>query len=261
MINCSNNYNSQTFRDFEIKSQKYTVRLALNREEVEKALRLRFYVFNVELGEGLDESYSKKLDEDCYDKFCHHLIIIEHATNEVIGTYRIQDSDSAREGFGFYTENEFDLSNFPEFIKTNAFELGRACIDMNHRNGRVLYMLWKGLAKYMILSNKRYLFGCCSITSQNPDEGRAIYEYLKQGNYIDANYFANVTPDFECLTLSSELGYNQKVEIPQLFKLYLELGCKVCSPPALDKDFKTIDFLILLDIDSISKETRALFLK
>ncbi len=260
MIKVSKDYNSQTINNFEISSQKYTVRLAQNREEIEKALKLRFDVFNVELCEGLEISYVNKLDEDCYDEFCYHLIILENATNLVVGTYRIQDSDRAAEGFGFYTENEFDLSTFPDIIKTDAFELGRACIDFRYRNGRVLYMLWKGIAKFMVLLNKTYLFGCCSIASQNPSEGKAVYEHLKNSGFVSNTYFANVTPNYECLSLVDSSRFDLKVEIPQLFKLYLELGCKVCSKPALDKDFKTIDFLILLNLDSFSKESRALFL-
>tara|TARA_R110002096_G_scaffold86990_6_gene199831 strand:+ start:19721 stop:20503 length:783 start_codon:yes stop_codon:yes gene_type:complete len=260
MIKVSNDYDSQTIRNFEISSQKYTVRLAQNREEIEKALKLRFVVFNVELGEGLEESYVNKLDEDRYDEFCYHLIIIENATKGVVGTYRIQDSDSAAEGFGFYTENEFDLSSFPDIIRTDAFELGRACIDIRHRNGRVLYMLWKGIAKFMNLLNKKYLFGCCSITSQNPSEGLAVYEHLKMGGFVSDTYFAEVTPNYECLSFIDSPCSDLKVEIPQLFKLYLELGCKVCSKPALDREFKTIDFLILLNLNSFSRESRALFL-
>ena len=247
-------------KDFEIQSHKYTVRLARNREEIEAALRLRFYVFNIELGEGLDESYEKMMDEDKYDRFCDHLIVFENSSGEVVGTYRMQDNDQASKGYGFYTSNEFEISAFPENILDDAFELGRACIDLEHRNGRVLYLLWKGLAKYMLLSGKRYLFGCCSITSQDPNEGEAYYDFLKVEGYFHEQYFANVTEPYNCLDKVDSV-FQGTVKIPQLFRLYLELGCKVCSPPALDTTFKTVDFLILLDLKTISEESKALFLK
>ena len=145
--------------DWEISSGKYSVRLAKNRDEIESALRLRFYVFNVELGEGLQESYDSKMDEDKYDQYCDHLIVIENKTNQVIGTYRVQDNESAEEGEGFYTANEFKIDALPNSILSDAFELGRACIDKEHRNGRVLFLLWRGLAKYMI---------CLLYTSPSP---------------------------------------------------------------------------------------------
>ncbi len=245
---------------FEISGGKYTVRLAQSREEVESALRLRFYVFNIELGEGLDESYEKKLDEDKYDNHCDHLIVIENTTNEVIGTYRVQDNESAESGEGFYTANEFNISEFPNEILSDAFELGRACIDQDHRNGRVLFLLWRGLAKFMMLSGKRYLFGCCSITSQNPAEGVAYFNLLKEENHMHDKYLIEVKEEYTCFPSENDT-FEDNLKLPQLFRLYLDIGCKVCSPPALDTQFKTIDFLILLDLETISEQTKALFLK
>ncbi|MEP2446517.1 MAG: GNAT family N-acyltransferase [Balneola sp.] len=254
------NMNTEIKSEWEISSGKYSVRLAENREEIESALRLRFYVFNVELGEGLQESYDTKMDEDVYDQYCDHLIVLENKTNQVIGTYRVQDNEIAEEGEGFYTANEFKIDVLPDSILSDAFELGRACIDKDHRNGRVLFLLWRGLAKYMMLLNKRYLFGCCSITSQNPAEGLSYYAHLKEEGYLHKDYLIDVEEEYVC-EVSSKTSFSGEVKIPQLFQLYLDVGCKVCSPPALDKEFKTIDFLILLDLETLSEQTRALFLK
>lgn len=260
MNNFPNQKQHQKKSTFEVSSGRYTVRLAQNREEVESALRLRFHVFNIELGEGLDESYDSKMDEDKYDQFCDHLIVIENSASKVIGTYRLQDNDSAEAGEGFYTANEFSILNFPDFILNDAFELGRACIDIDHRNGRVLFLLWRGLAKYMILSAKRFLFGCCSITSQNPVEGLAYFKHLQENDFMHTEHFITVQKEYLCKK-GTQQDFNEKIKLPQLFRLYLDIGCKVCSPPALDKQFKTIDFLILLDLETISEQTKALFLK
>lgn len=251
----------QILSALEIVSQKYTVYLAKNREEVEQALRLRFEVFNLELGEGLQESYDKGMDEDKYDSQCDHLLVYENATGKVIGTYRMQSSDMAMKGYGFYTYEEFDLGLFPGDILDNAVELGRACIHKDHRNGRVLFLLWRGLAKYMELSGKRYLFGCCSITSQDPNIGSIAHNYLREKNYYHPDYFADVQPKFECLGCSDPNIKEASIELPQLFRLYLDQGAKVCSPPALDRSFKTIDFLILLDVQSLSDDSKTLFFR
>lgn len=259
-----NNFSEQEKIDkaanFEVSSGKYTVRLAKNRKEVESALRLRFHVFNIELGEGLEESFVSKMDEDEYDEHCDHLIVLENSTSKVIGTYRVQDNESAEKGKGFYTENEFNISSLPELILNDAFELGRACIDLNHRNGRVLFLLWRGLAKYMILSDKRFLFGCCSITSQNPSEGRAYFKHLQNNDFMHPQYLVSVKENYLCKADGYQ-AFTDSIKLPQLFRIYLDIGCKVCSPPALDRQFKTIDFLILLDLETISEQTRALFLK
>jgi putative hemolysin len=36
--------------------------------------------------------------------------------------------------------------------------------------------------------------------------------------------------------------------IPRLLSAYLALGAAICGPPALDREFRTIDFLTWLDV-------------
>lgn len=261
-MNASSNTTSSTkVTDLLIPGHKYSVKIAENRSEVEEALKLRFDIFNIELGEGLDSSFDLEMDEDEYDAQCHHLLVIENKTEKVIGTYRMQDNAMAKSGNGFYTQSEFDLNKFPQEVLDNVVELGRACIHMDHRSGRVLFLLWRGLAKYLQLSNKRYLFGCCSITSQNPSEGKVINDHLLNEGLYHSKYDIPVQDEFECLSSSDQFEHHDGVNIPQLFRLYLDVGVKVCGGPALDKTFKTIDFLILLDKEDLSDQSKALFLR
>src|SRR5262245_52611891 len=59
---------------------RYAARLARSVHEVRRAQQLRFEVFNLEIGEGLAESYATGLDVDPFDEFCDHLIVEEVAT-------------------------------------------------------------------------------------------------------------------------------------------------------------------------------------
>jgi putative hemolysin len=36
-----------------------------------------------------------------------------------------------------------------------------------------------------------------------------------------------------------------------LFRAYLEISGRICGPPAIDREFKTIDFLTLVDLASL----------
>ncbi|MTI86696.1 MAG: GNAT family N-acetyltransferase [Balneolaceae bacterium] len=246
---------------FNINSHKYTVRLAVNRQEVEKALQLRFQVFNLELGEGLESSFKNRMDEDEYDDQCDHLLVIEKDSNAVIGTYRMQDSEMAHNGNGFYTANEFEINQLSSDILGDAVELGRACVHKDHRNGRVLYLLWRGLAHYLIHTKKRFLFGCCSLTTQDPEEGKQVYSYLQQNDYIHPSIQIDVHPKYQCLDEARGVLKPEAVELPKLFQLYLDVGTTVCSAPALDQVFKTIDFFILMDIKNLSDQTKTLFFR
>jgi putative hemolysin len=46
------------------------------------------------------------------------------------------------------------------------------------------------------------------------------------------------------------------VAIPPLFRVYLEMGAKVCSEPAIDRQFGVIDFLIVLDLEELDGRTQ-----
>jgi putative hemolysin len=53
-------------------------------------------------------------------------------------------------------------------------ELGRACVQREHRDSMVLMLLWKGIFRYACETGTRYLVGCSSLTSQDPAEGQTI---------------------------------------------------------------------------------------
>jgi putative hemolysin len=52
----------------------------------------------------------------------------------------------------------------------------------------------------------------------------------------------------------------ETVKIPKLLRAYLTLGAGICGPPALDRQFKTIDFLTLLDLETLPALARRKFL-
>jgi putative hemolysin len=45
-----------------------------------------------------------------------------------------------------------------------------------------------------------------------------------------------------------------------LLRAYLAIGAKICGPPAIDREFGTIDFLTLLDLHKLPAIVRAHFL-
>src|SRR5438093_13369347 len=164
------------------KPTKYAARLAQNADEVRLAQRVRFEVFNVELGEGLAESHATGLDVDPFDQFCDHLIVEHMATGEVVGTYRLQTGQLAAANLGYYSEREFDFAPY-ESLRCEMIELGRACVHADHRNFTLLNLLWRGIARYACERNARFLVGCSSLTSQDPLDGIAMYEQLR-GKYL-----------------------------------------------------------------------------
>lgn len=239
---------------------KYKLRFASTLAELEAVQRLRFEVFNLELGEGLEESYATGLDQDRFDPVCHHLMIDDAKTGKVVGTYRIQTLEMAEAHGGFYSADEFDLEGLPADVLANAIEIGRASVALECRNQKVLFLLWRGLAAYMQENAKRFLFGCCSLTSQDPADGKWVMDYLEQHDHCHPQYVVQPQPDWACYEAGFDPGPpREKIKLPRLFRTYMRYGAKVCGPPAIDRIFKTIDYLVLLDADELDGMTRALF--
>lgn len=244
-----------------VDNNRYVVRFARTVDDIHAAQRLRFEIFNLELGEGLEDSYQLERDVDPYDEQCHHLLVIERSSGNIIGTYRMQTFKIAQKGRGFYTEEEYDIKALPSHMLKHSVEVGRACIQKEHRNGRVLYLLWRGLAKYLMHTQSRYLFGCCSITSQDETKAWQVMDYLQRNNLLHPQLRAETKPAYECGPVDVDPSAWKDVKLPQLFRLYMDLGAKVCSPPAIDREFKTIDYLVILDTDVLDERTRTLFFK
>lgn len=225
--------------------------IATTEHEVRLAQELRFRIFNLELGEGLKASAQTGRDADPFDKVCNHILIWDD--NAVIGTYRAQTGRmAAASGLGYYGSTEFDFGPF-EPIRDKLVELGRACVDGKYRRDmRVLGLLWQGIADYAKNHGAKYLCGCSSLTSQDPAEGAAMYEELRRKHLAPVKFRTVPTPKFVCSM--EKLGPKPK-KIPKLLRAYLSLGATICGPPALDDEFKTIDFMTLLDLDDIKPVT------
>ena len=240
----------------EIAEGRYQVRFARTERELDELLKLRYEVFNLELGEGLDSSHATGRDRDEFDAVCHHLIVVERDSDRIVGTYRLQTSAMAASHLGCDSDAEFDLSRLPASVLDDAVELGRACIALEHRNTQVLFLLWKGLARYLVATGQRYLFGCSSLTSQDPAEGWAVMALLEKRGQVHPELQAPPRPGFECARGGVFEG---RVKIPKLFRVYLRHGALVCSPPVIDRRFKTIDYLVIFDVTGLDEKRFRIF--
>jgi putative hemolysin len=252
---------------------RYRLRLAENVEDRDAACRLRFKVFNLELGEGLESSYQTGLDTDQFDIFCEHLLVEDKLTGRVVGTYRMQSGATAARNLGYYSEQEFEFAPY-EPLRADILELGRASIDRDHRTPEVLTLLWRGIAQYASTMGLRYLIGCSSLTSKDPTEGWQVYRQLEHYR-VSPEFETAPTADYVCPSEqegahaqplpcqqdpSKRISAPIQASVPKLLKTYLATGARVCCPPAWDREFGTIDFLTLLDLKLLSPSARNRFL-
>jgi len=260
---------------------RYRLRLAESVEDRDAACRLRFKVFNIELGEGLESSYLTGLDTDQFDLFCEHLLVEDkqedNPARRIVGTYRMQSGETAARNLGYYSEQEFNFAPY-EPLRAGILELGRASIDREHRTPEVLTLLWRGIAQYATDMGLRYLIGCSSLNSKNPAEGWQMYRQLEHYR-VSQEFETNPTAAYAC-PIEHEDAQSQPspilkdqvdlpdaqqpvapaVKVPKLLKTYLAIGARIAAPPAWDREFGTIDFLTLLDLRLLSSSARNRFL-
>jgi putative hemolysin len=233
----------------------FRISLAQSPADLVECQRLRYNVFNVELGEGLSTSDRSGLDIDPFDSFCDHLMVRDLETGKLVGTYRLQTGEVARRNLGYYGNQLFDFSVY-EPIRRKVLELGRACVHIDYRNIMVLHALWKGIAVYSMRNDSRYLLGCSSISSQDENAGVAMYDSLKEKYLVEPELRTTPQPGNECRSNGAHVTAGRP---PRLFRAYLEISGRICGPPAIDREFKTIDFLTLVDLANLPDRVRTRF--
>ena len=236
---------------------QFLIKLAESEAEIEKAFRLRYRIFNLEQGKGLESANDAGIDKDEFDKYCMHLIVVEKKSGEVVGTYRIHFGEVARSAIGFYSAREYEIKGL-ENIARESIEVGRSCVSPEYRTGSVVALLWRGINELLFRSKMSYLFGCVSLETTSPADGWALFEYFKENNGVSELLSSHPTEKFilqrpqddEVKKRAADRKHISNI-IPPLFKGYLRLGAKICGEPARDDEFGTIDFFIILNLNEI----------
>lgn len=245
--------------------KNFTVKIAETDFEIKKAQHLRYKIF-------LKDKKTKnkpinnlfKRDFDFYDKVSDHIIIIDNNINNnenVVGTYRLLRGNFAKIYKGFYTEQEFDISNLKKhFSNSNMLELGRSCVHIDYRSGIILKLLWQGISNYINNYKIKILFGCASFHGTDPKKFRNEFNLLRK------NFCLN--DDFNVKSLQKNPIHFQTLQdekmvfknLPPLIKGYLRAGGMMSKDYFIDKEFNTIDFCVVVFTDQIIDRYKNKFL-
>ena len=222
-----------------------------------------------------NEGTGKSIDIDKFDDYYVHLFVWNNVKNEIVGAYRLGQTDRIlrkRGKEGLYTSTLFNYrTELPRQI-CPALELGRSFVRPEHqRSYAALMLLWKGVFSY-VARNPRYniLFGAVSINNQySPTSRQLIAAFLRQNN--DLPHLAKLVKPKNPLRRERIRGWNHKAEntgiedindiaaliadletdqkdIPILLKKYLKLSGNMLGFN-VDADFgNVLDGLVLVDL-------------
>ncbi|MDK2064456.1 GNAT family N-acyltransferase [Aliarcobacter butzleri] len=235
--------------------------------------RLREISFR-KVGEGVN----KKRDIDKYDVYYQHIILYDKNELEIVGAYRIGNSDMIFKEFGtkgFYSNTLFQFNDEFMFYLQNSIELGRSFVQPKYWGTRALDYLWYGIGTYVKANpNIKYMFGPVSISGAFPAIAKDMlvfyynYYYSSEKNLVEArtpfSYSSHIHDIKEFFTLEDKKRdfkslkialSNIGVNVPTLYKQYSELtlddGVKFLDFN-VDKNFgDCIDSFILVEIDKI----------
>ncbi|MEE9374876.1 MAG: GNAT family N-acyltransferase [Rhizobiaceae bacterium] len=230
-------------------------RLAISRDEIIAAQRLRYQIFYQEMEAVCDQQIARyQLDADNFDTHCHHLLVLDGS--QIVGTYRLLlDTDAKRAG-GFYTQTEFDLA---PLLKTNkhlrCLELGRSCIVPAYRNKRTIELLWAGIWAFAQQHNVGLMFGCASFAGTKPELHRRAFSWLHDHARLGAEEDCmSRTKTTVPLSNSMSPSPSRRLafkQMPPLLKGYLRVGAKIGSEAVIDHQFGTVDVLVVLKVAEI----------
>lgn len=250
----------------DIDDRHLEVRLASAEPDRLAAERLRYRVFVEELGgDGPLVDHAGRFERDAFDPFCDHLVLIDTrqdvaALDHVVGVYRLLTDEKAAAAGRFYTEGEYDIS----VLKTSGrrlLELGRSCIDPDHRGGLALRQLWLGLADYVAERQAEVLFGVASL------HGTDIAALAQPLSHLHHEHLA--PPELRVRALEAHYQRMDLIprdridrvaamrDVPALIKSYLRLGGFVGDGAFVDHAFNTTDVCFVMDTARMSAEARA----
>ena len=205
-------------------------------------------------------SKTKQSDSDEYDKFCDHLVVIDKSVADdfVVGTYRLLLKPKFLARQRFYSESEFDISNLLDGNKSTLLEAGRSCVHEQYRDGRIIRLLWRGLATYIVNNRVDLIFGCASFPSSNYKlfikQLSYLYHYHKTPKSLSTRPVKNLRANFNIMNKNKIDIEKEFRNLPPLIKAYIRVGAWIGPGAIVDSKFDTTDVLIVLNSKKILKK-------
>ncbi len=256
----SNLFKNESRINIEFCYGTYLVKIIKNNDPLmANVKKLRFNSF-------FDESQVNAVDTDEFDELCDHLVVIDQSISNdyIVGTYRLLFRSSNNLNKTFYSQSEFDISNLLN-KNVSLLEAGRSCVRKEYRDGRIIKLLWRALATYIIRSKVGYIFGCASFPSSNHKQFSKQLSYLHHNHNPSKNLetypLKSLRANFEIYNkdqLNNECEFRS---LPPLIKAYLRVGAYVGRGAVIDQIFNTTDVLIILDTKKLIKKYSNLSLK
>ncbi|WP_036280878.1 GNAT family N-acetyltransferase [Methylocystis sp. ATCC 49242] len=240
-------------------------RLARGKKEIRRAQRLRYDIFYKEGGAIPDARTAfTRRDADRFDKYCDHLIVIDHAAKNrrgkvkprIVGAYRLLRDEMAAKAGGFYSADEYDIEPLlARHAGKRILELGRSCVLAEYRSKRTIELLWRGLLAYVRAHDIDVMIGCASFPGVSPLAHAQALSYLAHYASADGVWSVKARNDlYKSMALLPKDALDVKSAreaLSPLIKGYMRLGARFGDGAVVDIKFNTTDVFVVMPVAEI----------
>ncbi|MEJ6398126.1 GNAT family N-acetyltransferase [Yoonia sp. 208BN28-4] len=213
-----------------LRQTRYTARFAQTRDAITACQALRRQAFFGEEG----------LDQDAFDPLCQHLMIIDCATDQLVGTTRFAIFEQGDDLSRSYTAQSYDLTALHGVTGAVA-EVGRFCLRDGPVSSDILRVAWAALTRLVDAHDVTMLFGCSSFAGTDPAPHAAALSLLRH-RYLGPAHLRPARKADETLPLDRFDGTARDglAQMPPLLASYLRMGGWVSDHAVVDHAMQTL---------------------
>ncbi|WP_424970331.1 GNAT family N-acetyltransferase [Dinoroseobacter sp. S76] len=231
---------------------RYAARHAETAEEIAACQRLRHLSFVAGTGA---VARSEGYDRDAFDTACHHIMVEERATGQLVCCFRILPLADGGEIAQSYSAQFYELSALESF-EGPIIELGRFCIHPDHTDPDILRIAWGALTAYVDAHDVKLLFGCSSFQGTDSAQYTDAFALLTEKHLAPKRWLPRVKAPriFPFATGLARVKPDLKramQAMPPLLRTYLLMGGWVSDHAVVDRDLNTLHVFTGLEIGAI----------
>lgn len=240
--------------------------------------RFRAKVF----GAAYQIQFADGIDHDPFDQYSIHVLVRDLKTEQIVACTRVI-TPAAKHALGrYYSEAEFQLDDYLQ-DKAEVYEVGRTCVDLGYRGGKVLSVLWMGMLPLIFTQLKaKYLIGTVSVNlSDSPQKIIATEGYVQAkaktkklkslspfclDDYLGGQdaMFSDIwlhEPSLKQIKQQSkkdakkiaedqknQTAYDKK-QVPSLIKKYRRIGAVFSKQGYFDREFNCVDYFVSIEVN------------
>lgn len=230
---------------------RYRTRLAQTPADIEAAQRLRYLAFVAETGANAS---ADGLDADDYDSICHHMLVEDQRTGDLVCCFRMLPLTSGSEISRCYAAQYYDLAAL-EGYAGKMVEMGRFCIHPAVTDPDILRVAWGAMTRYVDDTGVEMLFGCSSFRGTDAQEYFDAFALLKERHLGPKRWLPKVkAPNVFRFAARLRRKPDAKLamrRMPPLLKTYLMMGGWVSDHAVVDRHMNTLHVFTGVEIAAI----------